>query len=232
MNKQLSKTDIDIDHFLSLCHIAVFLLLAINMQSKELDPDSLPGLIFSSIATSIRSLVAQEHDAVVTGEFELDAETKRTRERLAYGCLYLVDYEYSGAGYYDWCAAFSRAGGKTAFPDDLIEVLGRFVPSSEEGRLYRLSHLKEHSASHCNTHSGGAPLDAEGNQAQPAEQTQSQTDAAADRDESKSAALSPGVQGVTISSTDVKDESARGTRIEADDGELRRENESTQSGEA
>ena len=89
MNEQLSETDIDIDRFLSLCHIAVFLLLAINMQSKELDSDSTPRRIFSSIATRIRSLMpaTQQHDAVAAGEPELDTWTERTRKQLAYGCL-------------------------------------------------------------------------------------------------------------------------------------------------
>lgn len=130
----------DIVETLSLCHIAIFLFLAINAQSSEPHLHEELRKIFSSIAGSIHSLVVKEEK----GTSPINRQTERLRERLAYGCLYLVDYEYSGVDYDDWYATFSKDGSTaSAFPDDLIKVLGQFVEDRDEARrLYRLQEFK------------------------------------------------------------------------------------------
>ena len=65
--------------------------------------------------------------------------------QLAYGCLYIMDTEdqqYTPDEYDLWREAVLHAG-RTSFPDDLVEVLGRFIPDGKGRWLYRLQEYRD-----------------------------------------------------------------------------------------
>ena len=136
LTEKLSRPDTTLVHSLSLCHIAVFLFLAIY---DHLDKAGSGVETFSTIAHSLTRKL-QEYQAE---EPELDAKT--TMSQLAYGCLYIMDTEdlqYTPDEYDLWREAVLHAG-RTSFPDELVEVLGRFIPHGEGRWLYRLQEYRD-----------------------------------------------------------------------------------------
>ena len=127
VNEKLSQSGTNHIRFLSLWHITIFLFLAMYAPIGE------PGWAKEMFSALIdKSKVPRP---VAGGD--------NKASQLTYGCLHNMRHEHiRDERYSDWHKAYSQARRRTSFPEDLITLLGRFIPEHSDGELFHLRELR------------------------------------------------------------------------------------------